>query len=149
MDRFGQTLMAASALAFASSGMHSAHAQATGAQTDPDQFSNMRVFTQAPYFAREGILTKEDVEGVWPFNIDRGEILCLKVDGVDLAMFENLDDVNGEPFLLSSNLFMSLMGKAIAQSGYLRKNLDPKTIGKVLANTHAAALRKCGPPYFQ
>lgn len=121
-------------------------------QVDPDFFSNRNAFTGAPYFMREGKISASDVPGVWPFRLERGNVMCLRVDGVALAMFEAPDGERGpdhEPFMLSDNLFMLLVGKAITQSDHLKSGLDPATIGAVLADVYQVALRKCGAPYFQ
>lgn len=121
-------------------------------QVDPDVFSNRNAFTDAPHFLREAKIRSTDVPGVWPFRLDRGNVICMRVDGVELAMFEAPDGERGpdhEPFMLHDNIFMLLIGKAITQSDHLKSGLDPATIGAVLSDVYQVALRKCGAPYFQ
>ena len=122
---------------------------ATAQGVDPDIFANTQNFTGAPFFVREAKIARDDVPGVWPFKPTNGDLLCLRVDGIDMAFFDSGKNQGDGCFLISNNLFMSLIGKSITQSGYLRDRLNPKTIGKVLADVHAIAMRKCGPPYFQ
>ncbi|MEO0635029.1 MAG: hypothetical protein AAFY73_00115 [Pseudomonadota bacterium] len=127
-------------------------ATAQAQQVDPDIFSNRQAFIGAPHFFREAAIQSSDVPGVWPFKLDSGNVICLRMDGVDFAMFEAPDDQRGpgdEPFMLHDNIFMLMIGKAITQSDHLKSGLDPATIGAVLANVYQVALRKCGSPYFQ
>ncbi|MEN0087774.1 MAG: hypothetical protein AAF737_04985 [Pseudomonadota bacterium] len=121
-------------------------------QVDPDVFSNRSAFTDAPHFLREAKISSSDVPGVWPFRLDNGNVICLRVDGVEFALFEAPDgqqDADHEPFMLHDNLFMLLVGRAITQSDHLKSGLDPATIGAVLSDVYQVALRKCGAPYFQ
>jgi hypothetical protein len=119
---------------------------------DPDVFSNRSAFTEEPFLVREAQLSSGDVAGQWPFRRDQGDVMCLTVDGIPMAMFETPDAERSpgeEPFLLHDNMFMLFIGRAISRNDHLKDNLDPATIGSVLANVYHAALRKCGSPYSQ
>lgn len=102
----------------------------------------------APHFVRHARLSKEHLPGHWPFTADEGELTCVTTDGMAFAFFKS--EETDEPFMISPNMLMSLVGKMITgASGYIRHGYDPAKLIEDLERAYAVAMVRCGPPYAQ
>ncbi|MEX0345317.1 MAG: hypothetical protein AB3N20_10380 [Rhizobiaceae bacterium] len=102
----------------------------------------------APHFVRYANLSKEHLAGHWPFTADEGELTCVTTDGLAFAFFKS--EEAEEPFMISPNMLMSLIGKMITgASGYIRRGYDPAKLIEDLERAYAVAMVRCGPPYAQ
>ncbi len=102
----------------------------------------------APHFVRHTKLSKDHLPGHWPFTADEGELTCVTTDGLAFAFFKSKDA--DEPFMISQNMLMSLIGKMITgASGYIRRGYDPAKLIEDLERAYAMAMVRCGPPYAQ
>jgi hypothetical protein len=123
-------------------------AMAQESEIDPDIHTEMRQFADAPHFIRTAPFASLHVARHWPFIDGAGEVTCITVDGVALAMFKA--DGRDEPFMLGENLFMSAIGTIITgETGYIRAGYDHVKLATDLEKTYHATLKRCGTPYAQ
>lgn len=143
MRNFLKLLLVVCLLGFSSSVLF-----AQTGQTDPDIFANKQNYTAAPHFVRSAVFERGHVPDHWPFIADRGEIVCITVDGVALAFFETPNAP--EPYMLGENMVITFIGSMITGiNGYVAKDYDTSKLIVDLEKTYTAALIQCGPPYAQ